>query len=224
MPSFGAKRAPQQIIMLGLSGAGKTTLLYRLKIPGWKEIVKDLAELNKFKEKTDPGYHYEEMQGKPLGSYGIWDVPGSKVMISLWSTFYRYITVMGVLFVVDGSAESAKESKEFDEKLHQARRLIQFLLNEDELRGATFTLIINHRDVIERRSDGSDTVSGEPAKEFRMRMDHIKEILQVKAIMADDANMARFHVHELNCASPKDVPLVWPRIIKEIHELAVMGK
>merc|ERR1712113_779878 len=91
------------------------------------------------KQNKDPCYHYEEMTSKSLGQYGIWDIPGSEVMVRMWPMFYRYLRMTAVFFVVDAFSAS----KEDLDKIAQARHQIEFLLNEDELRTAAFVLIIN---------------------------------------------------------------------------------
>merc|ERR1712151_1431453 len=86
----------------------------------------------------DPTYHYEEMKWKAL-KYGIWEIPGSDVMIRQWPMFYRYVRMSACLFVVD-----AHSDKKFDE-IEKSRYWLQYLLNEDELRCAAFVLVLNIR-------------------------------------------------------------------------------
>jgi len=235
LPGFGGQRggkSPHQLVLLGLEGAGKTTLLYHLKIPNWKEICKDIDILNKRKDKADPGYHYEELSTNPLGTYGVWDVPGNEVMISLWSTFYRYVQVAGLLFVVDGSEDTwnALSRDKYDAMLHKVRRLVSHLLNEDELRGATFTLIINHRDSFEEdgrrgkdKDKGSDYIAAHK-KVQKERFDHIKHILQVKPLQEQAANKGRFHIHEFNCEKIKHNGPEWGKVVREIYEMTIVGQ
>jgi len=130
--------------MLGLPGSGKTTLLYKLKLMDkvsgeWKDISKLVEAIKSPNGQGDVSYHYEELSSKMLKNYGIWDVPGS--LISVWPTFYRYIRISAAIFVVDAS----KEASENEKSLRDARRVLNFLLNEDELRQAAFIVIINER-------------------------------------------------------------------------------
>merc|ERR1712224_960317 len=55
--------------------------------------------------------------------------------------FYRYVNVSAVLYVVDASKAGLEDA----DKVAQARRLMRFLLNEDELRMSAFFLILNVR-------------------------------------------------------------------------------
>mmetsp|Transcript_27413 Transcript_27413/g.60250 ORF Transcript_27413/g.60250 Transcript_27413/m.60250 type:complete len:239 (-) Transcript_27413:61-777(-) len=233
LPGFGGKRGgqPHQLVLLGLEGAGKTTLVYHLKIPNWKEICKDMKVLAQRKEKADPGYHYEELFTNPLGSYGVWDVPGTDVMVSLWPTFYRYVQVAGLIFVVDGNEEpyeaakkdpTGSEMKKYDDKLHKARRLITNLVNEDELRAATFTVIINHRDNWEEVKE--DDKKKKLKKDQRERFDHIRQILQLEKIQNEGANKGRFHIHEFDCATIKPNGQEWTKVVKEIHDMTLLNQ
>merc|ERR1719199_209991 len=86
----------------------------------------------------DHGYHYEVLQGRPL-ECGIWEVPGTPAMRSVWKSFYRNIRIHGVIFVVDKSREDD------DRYVAEARKEIHFLMNEDELRKAVFVVIMNDK-------------------------------------------------------------------------------
>jgi len=190
-----------QIVTFGLDGAGKTTLLYRLKIPSWKpdDIIKDLKHLKgKADVSKDPGYHYEEMSGAPLGAYGIWDVPGSEVMMRMWPTFYRYVKVSAVIFVVDGTDID-------DKRLDTARRQLHFLLNEDELRVAAFYLIVNEWD---------------PAKKENYT-DAIYEMLGVSEIENSEPQKNRFKKTAFNISEIKPSDRNWTDILKEIHSVYI---
>jgi len=143
---LGGKRPPHQIVMLGLQDAGKTTLLYKLKFGDkltgeWKEIhkfVKALKGEQKQEDEQDVSlYHYEELTSKAMKSYGLWDVPGS--LCATWATFYRYIPITATIFVVNASEKSADDEK----MLRDSRRMLNYLLYEDELRQAAFVVVIN---------------------------------------------------------------------------------
>jgi len=147
-----------QLLIVGLSGAGKTTLLYKLKVPGWEHIEEDMKVMRDFANmdeaderknkdgetlaedgpKFDAGYHYEE-GSKVFGTYGMWDVAGTQAMRHTWRSFYHSIRMHAVIFVVDGSEEDM-------ENIHSAKKLLHFLMNEDELRLSAFVVVINqHR-------------------------------------------------------------------------------
>jgi len=149
---FGAKQPPKQMVMLGLKGAGKTTLLYQLLMGGlvqgeYKNINKLVSDMKGDGESKDDdiSYHYEELTSKVPGlrKYGLWDVPGS--LSAVWPTFYRYIRITATIFVVNAS----KEATEKESELREAKRVLAFLLNEDELRQAAFIVIINEQIVKE---------------------------------------------------------------------------
>mmetsp|Transcript_29480 Transcript_29480/g.67934 ORF Transcript_29480/g.67934 Transcript_29480/m.67934 type:complete len:249 (+) Transcript_29480:64-810(+) len=161
----------RQFLILGLQNAGKTTLLYRLKLGNsWKDMEHDLKAMREPKLLTkdkdarsdaepqwvveDAGYHYEETL---LG--GFWEVPGTPAMRQMWPSFYRAIKIHGVIFVVDGSDKS--DAKE--ENIELAKRSLHFLMNEDELRNAAFTVIINMRGDDHQR-DRSQKSTGEDKK------------------------------------------------------------
>mmetsp|Transcript_81136 Transcript_81136/g.173582 ORF Transcript_81136/g.173582 Transcript_81136/m.173582 type:complete len:217 (-) Transcript_81136:47-697(-) len=200
-----AERRNHQVVMLGLEGAGKTTLLYRLKMPLWKprEIVRDMEKNRRSDGKDwDPGYHYEELNIGRLKHHGVWDVPGSEAMINMWPTFYRYISVVAVLFVVDGSNAGAKD----EAKLAKARNLLHFLLNEDELRVSAFVLVINER-------------VGPQYPEERSNMQQIAHALGVHEIMEQDWNKSRFHMVNLNCAEVSTH--AWEKVVEDIYRIYI---
>merc|ERR1719401_2468812 len=91
---------------------------------------------------ADPGYHYEELYHNSMGRYGIWDVPGNEAYVRMWPMFYRYVNITAVIFVVDVKPDYVT-TPEGENRIAKARRLMRFLLNEDELRVAAFVLILN---------------------------------------------------------------------------------
>mmetsp|Transcript_56790 Transcript_56790/g.122768 ORF Transcript_56790/g.122768 Transcript_56790/m.122768 type:complete len:223 (+) Transcript_56790:128-796(+) len=206
---LGAEGPPHQMVMLGLEGVGKTTLLYRLKIPTWKSIAQDMGRLRVQGDgkRLDPGYHYEEFHGRlKLRKYGIWDVPGNEVMVQMWPTFYRYIRVTAVLFVVDGSDKSDQAK----EKLSKARGLIDFLLNEDELRLAAFMIIINvHKEA-----------GDQPVDKAHIR-ESIGAALNVTHLLDQDSSKSRVRMLVLDCANVSVTDKEWKHLIEEIHRIYI---
>jgi len=106
------------------------------------------------KANIDDGYHYEEFA--MLNTIGMWDVPGK--MRSLWSTFYKALTIHGVFFVVDAkdeemlhikdkqrTAEAEQRKAEAEQRIREYKQLLHSLMNEDELRAAVITVIFNVR-------------------------------------------------------------------------------
>eukprot|EP01066_Platyproteum_vivax_P007100 Platyproteum_vivax@DN2698_c0_g1_i1.p1 len=123
-----------QALIIGLPKSGKTTLLYSWKIPnymrGKEEEAEDLTADQK--EEAVP-FHYEQVRIKNY-ILGIWDVKGGEVMQVVWPTFYRYVQMDIVMFVVN-----MKNVDEFGE----AKRILHTLFNEDELRDSYFMIILN---------------------------------------------------------------------------------
>merc|ERR1719487_1460426 len=84
------------------------------------------------KIKGDPGFHYEEFTKSGILKYGMFDVPGNDQFRLLWPTFYRYIRISAVIFVVD--ALEAQETEASNARVQQTRTCLLNLLAEDELR------------------------------------------------------------------------------------------
>jgi len=128
--------------MVGMEKAGKTNLLYKLKLgDSWKdsEMRRDLSKMREQDASgkvEDGGYHYEEINILKGQTCGVWELPGHPGARAVWPTFYRTIKFHAVMFIVDGSEKS-------EEKIDATRRHLHFLMNEDELRGAIFAVIVN---------------------------------------------------------------------------------
>jgi len=230
LPCFGPQKPPHQMVMLGLEGAGKTTILYKLKMPNWKDIAKDLKrskdkagkagnESDKNgKEKSsqqelDPGYHYEELHSSNLGPYGIWDVPGHEAYIPLWPIFYRYIRVAAVLFVVDGHSDPPDPKKWID-----ARDALRRLLNEDELRDAAVICIINVG------GDKNDKNAVQNEKNTRQEIPdivhRIEDALGINEIKMQDS-AGRFRNFYLDGATVQKDEKAWKDILEAIVKVMI---
>jgi len=147
----------QQFLIVGPEQSGKTTLMYRLRMGDrWPEMEQDLKDMaNELYYKPDStvdhlydaGYHYEEFE--MLNNCGFWDVPGK--MRTVWSTFYKALTIHGVIFVVDANdaklleSENKRQREEANQKVREYRQLLHSLMNEDELRSAVISVIFNSR-------------------------------------------------------------------------------
>lgn len=207
---------PFQILMLGPEGAGKTTLLYKLKIPGWKkaDITRDMSNMKREQHGLgvdgglgikDPGYHYEEFRSDILRQYGIWDIPGNDAFMRLWPMFYRYVRISAIVFVVDNfSAERDKL-----ERIVQAREMIQFLLNEDELRVCCFWLVLN----VDWPTDNEPSASEKDHKAA------LYEMLGVLDITNEPAHRTRFFKATINCAETTSEHSTWEEILKAIRKV-----
>mmetsp|Transcript_58346 Transcript_58346/g.190286 ORF Transcript_58346/g.190286 Transcript_58346/m.190286 type:complete len:222 (+) Transcript_58346:200-865(+) len=195
---------PHQIVMLGLENAGKTTLLYRLKLE-WKEITHAIKTL-KSDANGDPGYHYEELNSKSMGSYGIWDVPGTPEMVGMWPAFYRYVQVCCIIFVVDGSQEFLDD----ETRMTEVKRLIAKLLHEDELRGAAFVVVIN-----DRKTDAEDE-KGEAAT---TNVDAFRDQLGLTAL---EPSIPRLLTVHFDCSEISVHHESWKKILNHIWKTGII--
>lgn len=222
-----------QVMLFGPEGSGKTTLLYKLKCPGWdahdlKRDMKSLRETRGNERPKDPGYHYEELSDNKIGRYGVWDVPGSDAFIRMWPMFYRYVNVSAVLYVVDASTQGI-EGKEGENRVAQARRMMRFLLNEDELRLAAFFLILNVRqpDPAAPGSVGGPAVAdGTSTKTSRdddvniyESVDTVKEMLAVSRIEDEPWNKIRFKSFAIDCSDISKTDVRWTSAIDDIYRV-----
>lgn len=208
-----------QFLMLGRANAGKTALLYKLKINGLKKAEIKLALKNLKSDSSggiadsrDPAYHYEEFRSSILGQYAIWEVPGNEAMVRLWPMFYRYLRFNAVIFVVDAFS---KEAEDLD-KLAQAREMLHYLLNEDELRCAAFFLILN----VEEKEGKKESTSEE--ENFSEREDAFFKMLGVSEIQQQKPHKIRFKKFAFNCTEIDRDGKVWESLLKEaakIHNL-----
>lgn len=175
--------------------------------------MKNLRETRGKDRPKDPGYHYEELNDtRRLGKYGIWDVPGSDAFIRMWPMFYRYVNVSAVLYVVDASDEGISGA-EGENRVAKARRLMTFLLNEDELRLSAFFLILNVRQSGEK---------GEKPKEgddIYRNVNTVKEMLAVSKIEEQQANKLRFKSFALDCSEVLKTDPKWTACMDDIYRV-----
>lgn len=188
-------------------------------------MSEDLKEMRNQDDKKnwDPSYHYEEITSGSLNSYGIWDIPGSEYMISMWPTFYRYVSVTAVLFVVDGMETDGS-------MIAKTKRLMNVLLNEDELRQAAFILIVN---IAQDSTDSGALSKKERERENQGMKDEIEdkehmitstmaELLGADVIKQQAWNAPRFRCYGMNCAQ-LDGPSnkVWSKIVEDIYKIYI---
>lgn len=141
----------QQFLILGPEKSGKTTLLYRLKFGlEWTNMSQDLEEMRNpnNEEAFDTGFHYEEFS--MLSNCGLWDVPAG--LRDVWNAWYNTLVIHGIFFVVDAAdlelITRKRESRRVEEanmRISKARKTLQALICEDDLRRACFTVVINSR-------------------------------------------------------------------------------
>lgn len=120
---FFAFKQDVRILMVGLDAAGKTTILYKLKLG---EVVTPIPTI---------GFNVEEVSYKNV-HFTMWDVGGQKKLRDMWR--YYYTNTNAVIFVVD-SADHDRIDNDCKEELHN-------LMNQDELKDATFLIYANKQD------------------------------------------------------------------------------
>merc|ERR1719456_220524 len=109
--------------MIGLDGAGKTTILYQLKVG---EVVKTIPTV---------GFNVETVRYKNI-DFDVWDVGGQDKMRPLWNHYYK--NARGVIFVVDSHDSN---------RLQEASRELEELLNQEELRDVPLLVFANKKDL-----------------------------------------------------------------------------
>eukprot|EP00347_Sterkiella_histriomuscorum_P009737 403340077 len=114
MGVFGSKSQQKQILLTGPEGAGKTTLLYSM-----------ILRKKEWRATPTTGFNYEEIQSERGDRAGVWDVGGSLTTQMIMSSIYKNVHFSGLLYVIN---------IDDPEHVNIARKELQRLLNEDELR------------------------------------------------------------------------------------------
>ena len=109
--------------MVGLDAAGKTTILYKLKLG---EIVTTVPTI---------GFNVETVEYKNI-SFTVWDVGGQDKIRPLWRYYFQ--NTHGLIFVIDSNDR---------ERIGEARKELERMLNEDELRDAILLIFANKQDL-----------------------------------------------------------------------------
>jgi len=112
-----------RLMMVGLDAAGKTTILYKIKLG---EVVTTIPTV---------GFNVETFEYKNL-KMTVWDIGGQDKIRKLWRYYYQ--GVQGVIFVVDSSDR---------DRIEDAREELVKLVNEEELKDASFLVYINKQDL-----------------------------------------------------------------------------
>ncbi|XP_046985174.1 ADP-ribosylation factor 2 [Schistocerca americana] len=118
---FGKKQ--MRILMVGLDAAGKTTILYKLKLG---EIVTTIPTI---------GFNVETVEYKNI-CFTVWDVGGQDKIRPLWRHYFQ--NTQGLIFVVDSNDR---------ERIGEAEKELQNMLQEDELRDAVLLVFANKQDL-----------------------------------------------------------------------------
>jgi len=118
---FGKKQ--MRILMVGLDAAGKTTILYKLKLG---EIVTTIPTI---------GFNVETVEYKNI-CFTVWDVGGQSKIRPLWRHYFQ--NTQGLIFVIDSNDR---------ERIAEAEKELQNMLQEDELRDAVLLVFANKQDL-----------------------------------------------------------------------------
>ncbi|KAH8342769.1 hypothetical protein KR084_012371 [Drosophila pseudotakahashii] len=118
---FGKKQ--MRILMVGLDAAGKTTILYKLKLG---EIVTTIPTI---------GFNVETVEYKNI-CFTVWDVGGQDKIRPLWRHYFQ--NTQGLIFVVDSNDR---------DRINEAEKELQNMLQEDELRDAVLLVFANKQDL-----------------------------------------------------------------------------
>ena len=140
-----------QILILGLDGAGKTSFLYADK---WDHF------------EPTYGFNYEEIRLRGIAKVAAWDLGGKSSLRCLWPTVYKNIHFSAIVFVIDADKP---------DRFSEARKELQILVNEEELRETAFLIIFNTR---QESGDLQDLVS-------RIGLDLVHPLIKIKSVLVD---------------------------------------
>lgn len=244
-----------QCLMYGMEGAGKTTLLYKLKCPLWKKEQLVMAVENIKNQKgvpgplgpssKDPAYHYEVFADS--FKYTIWEVPAlmtsanakergsdqkEQVRLNMTNLFYKFLNVTCVFFVADTRPETVKDMV----KMEEAKRLFDFLLNEDELRKCVFILIYNvHEESAKPGKGGEEVLKDKKGKLVPSIVDDSKklklkpyenavsEFLEIEKVKEAPQHKMRFKDFRINCAEINRFGTEWLSVVSFIKTVLKDG-
>ncbi|XP_073464079.1 uncharacterized protein [Aquarana catesbeiana] len=120
---MGFSSTKARILMVGLDGSGKTTVLYKLKL---NETVCTIPTI---------GYNVETVEPIHNVTFNVWDVGGQDNIRALWKIFSP--NTNGLVFVVDSANP---------ERFLEARKELNAILENDEMRGVPFLVMANKQD------------------------------------------------------------------------------
>lgn len=106
-----------------MDAAGKTTILYKLKLG---EIVTTIPTI---------GFNVETVEYRNI-CFTVWDVGGQDKIRPLWRHYFQ--NTQGLIFVVDSNDR---------ERVVEAGKELQNMLQEDELRDAVLLVFANKQDL-----------------------------------------------------------------------------
>ena len=121
--NFRFKNRDTRILMLGLDAAGKTSILYKIKNG---ESVLTIPTI---------GFNVETFEYKRF-NMTVWDIGGQDQIRNLWS--YYYHNTDALIFVVDSNDI---------QRIDEARKELDKLLDSDELRDAVLLVYANKQDL-----------------------------------------------------------------------------
>ncbi|AOW05873.1 ADP-ribosylation factor family-domain-containing protein [Yarrowia lipolytica] len=127
-----------RVLMLGLDNSGKTTIVKKIL----NEDVNEVSPTLGFNIRTVTRGQYK---------LNIWDIGGQKTLRPFWRNYFEKTDFM--IWVVDASAT---------DRLHDCRKELQAILNEDRLVGAGVLIWINKLDLVDpdQRDKTVERISG----------------------------------------------------------------
>ncbi|CAM9179278.1 unnamed protein product, partial [Ectocarpus fasciculatus] len=128
----------RRVLILGLDAAGKTTILYKFKLG---EVVTTIPTI---------GFNVETVDFK-RNAFTFWDVGGCDKIRPLWKHYFQ--NTQAVIFVVD-SNDRARMSDSGNSWYDDAKQLMTWLLNEEELNGVPVLVFANKQDLPEACTPG----------------------------------------------------------------------
>jgi GTPase SAR1 family protein len=141
-----------QVLIVGLDSAGKTTFLYADKWDNFEPTY---------------GFNYEEIRLRGIVQVAVWDLPGKSTLRCLWPTVYKNIKFKAVVFVVDADKP---------DRFYEARKELHVLVNEEELRDASFLIVFNSR---------SPEIRDLPEIVNRVGVDMVHPLVNMKSVVVD---------------------------------------
>jgi len=110
--------------MVGLVGAGKSTILRKLNLGGVVTTI------------PTEGFNVETVEHKNI-AYSAWDVGAAQEEIRTHGG-HLYTNTTGIIFVVDANVRKS---------MGEARKELELLLNQEELRDAVLLVFANKQDL-----------------------------------------------------------------------------
>lgn len=134
MGNSGKKTRNKHVMICGLENAGKTTL-FKLLVSFQQKEKTDFQEAQNLNESHTFGFNFEYAEKDQANCIGFWDLGGKDSIRAIWPSFYKNISIGGIIFVVSSNSS--------EERINEARMELLKLMNEEELRSAVLYLVFN---------------------------------------------------------------------------------